>query len=405
VPRGIVELGEALATLLIRAGRPRDAERRINAVVAAAPKRSRPYTILSQALRAQGKLDGAEAALEEGFAETGGDAALHTERGMVLAERRDLAGARAAWQAALVSEPMHVAAFVLLADLVRHQRDASAAQTLIDAALASSPAHPELLWRAAQLALLTEPEGLARAARVTRLCERILVVLPDDAQASLTLARALIAQGDPSAARAHLTRVERVAPASAAGAEAQVTRLALEDPDAEREMQRLVLTAKTAPLAELPEVAARARRLATLHSAWPGWVAAGIAEERRGRWAAARGALEVALEIAPGATLAHLELAGVLLEMDNAAGALAHAERALALEGDSPRAIRLRARALAASGRWDEARAVLSRGIGAFPDDEATRGLAEVMRRGEQLRAPRGWQHRLRELWERRRRA
>ena len=80
----------------------------------------------------------------------------------------------------------------------------------------------------------------------------------------------------------------------------------------------------------------------------------GIAEQRRGRWAAARGALEVALETAPGATLAHLELAVVLLELDDAAGALAHADRALALEGDSPRAIRLRARALAASGRKEE---------------------------------------------------
>ena len=402
---GHAELGEALAALLIRAGRPREAERRINAVVAAAPKRGRPYTILSQALRAQGRLDGAEAALEEGFAETGGDAALHTERGMVLAERHDLGGARTAWQAALASEPMHATAFVLLADLVRHQRDASGAQTLIDAALASSPAHPELQWRAVQLALLTEPEGLARAARVTRLCERILAVLPDDAPASLALARAFIAQGDRAAASAHLARVERVAPASAAGAEAQITRLALDDAAAEREVQRVLQAAKTAPVAELMEVVARARRLATLHNAWPGWLAAGIAEQRRGRWAASRGALEVALEIAPGATLVHVELAGVLLEMDDAPGALAHAERALALEGDSPRAIRLRARALAASGRWDEAHAVLSRGVSAFPDDEATRGLAEIMRLGEQRRAPRGWRQRLRELWERRRRS
>jgi len=166
----------------------------------------------------------------------------------------------------------------------------------------------------------------------------------------------------------------------------------------------LLLAAKTVPQDELAEVVARSRRLATLHNAWTGWLAAAIAEQRRGRWAASRGALEVAIEIAPGATLAHLELAGVLLEMDDSAGALAHAERALALEGDSPRAIRLCARALAASGRWDEARAVLSRGVGAFPDDEATRSLAEVMRMGEPLRATRGWPRRLRALWERRRR-
>ncbi len=396
------ELDEALAALLIRVGRPRDAERRMNVAVATAPKRGRPYTLLAHALRAQGKLDGAHAVLQAGLAETGGDPALHTERGVVLAERGDLPGARAAWNEALASEPLHAPAYGLLAGLALRAHDAPAAQTLIDSALSAPRAHPDLLRRAVQLALSTEADGLARAARVARLCERVLEAIPDDAQASLALARALIVLGDPAEARARLARVDRVAPESAAGAEAQVTRLALDDPDAERDLQRVLRAARSAPVEELTDVGARARRLATLHNAWPGWLAAGIAEHRRGRWAAARGALEVALETAPGATSAHLELGGVLLELEDSPGALTHAERALALEGETPRVLGLLARALAASGREGEARTVMSRALAAHPDDEATRVLAARLR--ESPAAP-GWRRRLRDALARWRRS
>jgi tetratricopeptide (TPR) repeat protein len=392
------ELVEALAALLIRTGRARDAEGRMNAAIAAAPKRGRSYTLLAQALRMQGKLEGAHEALQMGLAEAGGDAALHTERGVLLAERGDVDGARAAWQEALAKEPLHVPAYGLLAGLVLRERDATVAETLIDSALASPQAHPDLLRRAVQLALCTEGEGLSRAARVARLCERVLEAIPDDPQASLALARAQIALGNPEAARARLARVDRVAPDSAAGAEAQVTRLALDEPDAERDLQRVLRAARSAAVEELTDVGARARRLATLHNAWPGWLAAGIAEQRRGRWVAARGALEVALETAPGATPAHLELGDVLLELEDAPGALAHAERALALEGDSPRVLGLLARALAAAGRADDARAVVSRALTAHPDDASTRVLAERLREG---RAAPGWQRRLRDAWAR----
>jgi tetratricopeptide (TPR) repeat protein len=395
------ELDEALAALLIRLGRPRDAERRMNAAIATTPKRGPPYTLLAHALRAQGKLEGAHAVLQTGLAESGGDPALHTERGVVLAERGDLGGARAAWNDALASEPLHAPAYGLLAGLALRARDADAAQTLIDSALAAPRAHPDLLRRAVQLALSTEGEGIARAARVARLCERVLEAIPDDAQALLALARALVVLGDPGEARTRLSRIDRVAPASAAGAEAQVTRLALDDPDAERDLQRVLRAARSAPVEELAEVGARARRLATLHNAWPGWLAAGIAEQRRGRSVAARGALEVALETAPGATSAHLELGAVLLELDDPPGALAHAERALALEGDSARVLGLLARTLEASGRTDEALGVMNRALANHPDDEALRNLAARLR--ERPAAP-GWQRRLRDVWARWRR-
>jgi tetratricopeptide (TPR) repeat protein len=395
-----LELGEALAALLLRTGRPHEAERRMKAVVSSAPKRCRPYALLSHALRAQGKFDGAQAAIDAGFAECGNEVALHTERGMILAERGDVGGARVAWQEALARDPGNQPAFGLLAELVLRERDASTAQTLIDSALASPRAHIDVLRRAVQLAQSTETEGLARAARIARLCERILELLPDDAPALLALARALVVLGDPAGARARLAKVARFAPQSESGAEAQITRLALEDPGAERDLQRVLQAAHDGADAEMTDIVARARRLATLHNAWPGWLAAGIAEQRRGRWAAARGALEVALETAPGATLAHLELAVVLLEMDDAAGALAHADRALALSGDSSLAIRLRARALAASGRKEEGLAVLNRAMVVFPDDEHIRALADFMR-WRQRRAASGWRNRMRAAWER----
>jgi tetratricopeptide (TPR) repeat protein len=390
------ELVEALAALHIRLGRPRDAERRMNAVIAGTPKRCRAYTILAHALRAQGRLDGAEAAIQAGLAETGGDAALLTERGAVLAAQGDSDGARAAWKEALARQPAHVPAYELLTSLVLRSSDTATGQTLVDSALALPRAHPELLRRAVQLAVATEAEGIARAARVARLCERVLEAVPDDAPTSLALARALVVLGDREGARAQVARIDRVAPESPAAADAELTRLALENPDAEREVRRVLDAARTAPVAELTGIGARARRLATLHNAWHGWLAAGIAERRRGRWAAARGALEVAIETASGATTAHIELGDVLLEMEDVLGALERAERALALEGETPRVLVLMARAFLAGGGDGDARAVVQRALAAHPDDESVRALPALLRA-----RPAGWAPRLRNAWKR----
>jgi hypothetical protein len=97
----------------------------------------------------------------------------------------------------------------------------------------------------------------------------------------------------------------------------------------------------------LPEIVSRARRLATEHGAWPGWLAAAIAEGRRGRWPEARAVLGIALEIAPGAPGVRLELARVLLALGRPAEARPHVEHAIASEGPSPRALGLLSAALA----------------------------------------------------------
>ncbi|MBV9949343.1 MAG: hypothetical protein JOZ69_21040, partial [Myxococcales bacterium] len=156
-----VELVEALAALQLRFGHPDEAERRLNAAIALGPNRAQLYALLSQALRAQGRLESALAALEPpGVDAARGDPMLWTERGMVLAARGDLVGAAAAWKQVLARDPVHPAAFGSLAALALRMGDATGAHALTDAALAAPAAHPDVLRRAVQLALATEGEGL-----------------------------------------------------------------------------------------------------------------------------------------------------------------------------------------------------------------------------------------------------
>jgi tetratricopeptide (TPR) repeat protein len=375
-----VDLVEALAALQLRLGQPREAERQLNAALVEAPGRARLYALLSQALRAQGHLDGALAALQSGRSEAASDPLLAAERGLVLAARGDLAGAGVAWREALSRDPVHPAAFASLASLALRAKDATTAQALVDAALAAPRAHPDVLRRAVQLALASEGEGIARASRVARLCERLLEAVPDEPWASLALAKSQVVLGDMSEARARLLRLEEVAPRSAPAAEALAARFAIEEPAAELEVQSVLRAAQGAPDGALAEVAARARRLATLHGSWPAWVAAAVAERRRGRWDAARGALQVALEIAPGAVAAHLELAEALLVLADAPGAVQHAERVVSLEGESPRALSTMARALAAAGRPPDAREAAARALALQPESSEARALVERLR-------------------------
>jgi tetratricopeptide (TPR) repeat protein len=235
-----------------------------------------------------------------------------------------------------------------------------------------------------RLALDSEAEGLARAARVSRLCERLVARVPDDAAGLLALARALVVLGEPASARARLDQVERVAPKSSAAAEAQVVRLAIENPSAEQEIASVLRAAHSADAESLADVAARARRLATAHGAWMGWVASAIAERRRGHWDAARRALDAAFEIAPGAAIVRGELARVMLAGGDSAGAVLNAEALLALEGPTVAALGLLARAQAAAGQVDRALETARRGLAAKPDDHDLSALLVRLREPQQ---------------------
>jgi tetratricopeptide (TPR) repeat protein len=359
----------------------------------------RLYVLLAQALRAQGNLDAALAALQSAGAHA--DPVLVTERGVILAAQGDALGAAAAWRHVLSGDPVHPVAFTQLAALTLRTGDVATGQWLVDAALASTRAHPDVLLRATQLALATEAEGIARASRVGDLCRRLLAMVPAQPWALLALAKSQALLGEVDEARAGLASIERAAPNSAPAAEAQAARLAIDDPATHLEVQRMLRAAQQSADGELEGVVARARRVATLHASWLAWVAAAIAERRRGRWVAARGALEVALEIAPGAALAHVELSEALLRLDDPARALEHATRALALEGESPRGMSARARALEAAGRMPEAREAAARALAMQPESREARELVE------RLCAPapaRHWSARLREMFGRRRR-
>lgn len=345
---GHVEIVEALSALLLRLGRPRDAERHLNAAVATTPARGRPHALLGQCLRMQGQLDAAEAAVQVGLAVAGRDASLLTEQGAVRATRGDLVGAAAAWREALAQDPVNPAPFTSLGALALKQGDHETAQRLVDAALGAPHALPEVLRRAIHLALASEGEGLARASRVSRLCQRLLDRAPGDLWASLAWARAQMALGDKAAARERLTEIERVAPGSSAAAEASAVLAVLDNPQLEAELQSVMRAARSGPEHALDDVAARARSLATLHAVWPAWIAAAAAERRRGNLMGARAALETALEVAPGAAVAHGDLAEVRLEQGDHAAAAEHARRAIALEGESPRMVELLARTGAA---------------------------------------------------------
>ena len=397
-----VELLEALAALMLRSGQPREAERRMNVAIAMAPTRSRPYALLGQALRAQGNLEGALAVLQAGRAASKGDSVLFIEQGMVLAARGDIEGAAAAWREVLSREPYNPAAFARLAALALQSHDMSTAQALVDSALAARDAHPDVFRSAVPLALSSESEGLARASRIKRLCERVLDRLPSDAPSLLNMSRALLALGQRVDARTRLDQLERVAPKSAAAADGQVQRLALDDPRAHIELQSVLRAANEAAVPNLADVAARARHLAMAHNAWLGWLAVAVAERRRSRWAAARSALDAALELAPGATLARLEMARVLVAMGDAKSALSQAESAMVLEGPSPPVLSVLAQSLAAAGRFSEAREVGHRVLSMKPDDAEVRDMLQKLQQGPPFAWVRNLWGRLRALVQRR---
>ncbi|MCL2450652.1 MAG: tetratricopeptide repeat protein, partial [Polyangiaceae bacterium] len=246
--------------------------------------------------------------------------------------------------------------------------------------LAAPHAAVEVLRASVNLALASETEGIARASRVRRLAERWLERIPGDAGALLVLARALLALGEGTLARTRLDAIERSAPASPAAAEALALRLEIDDPGAEAEVRSVLRAASSATGDRLGDVAARARRLGVAHGSWPAWLAAATAERRLGRCAAARRALDAALEIAPGAPAVHSELAALLIEQGAGAAAAEHAQKALRLEGPSPVGLRLLARALAAGGRLDEAVDAAGRAVALRPEDRESEALLRALR-------------------------
>ena len=376
------DLLEAIAALTLRIGNGDDAEARALEALAIDPERPRLYALLSEARRSRGDLPGALFAIEDGLLRGTDDPLLNTERGIVLAERGNHEEAERAWRMVLDDQPLYPPAFTNLASLVMARRDAVAAARLVDDVLIRTPAHPDVLKRAIQLSLAAEPEGIARAARVGKLAHALVDRVPNDAWASLVLARALAQTGDKLAAVRRLTHVEELAPASSLAAEAQRARFALEDPQASLEMDAVLRAAYQAPTEDLDTISARARRLAVAHSAWPAYFAAGIAQRRLEHWRAARDAFGEAIRVSPGCTPAHLEVVAACVALEEPEAALEHARKACALDGDTARTLAVLATALLASGQHDEARDAIDRSLALDATDEANRALSVRIRAG-----------------------
>jgi len=376
------DLLEALAALSLRLGDADAAEARARAALEIERDRPRIYALLSEARRSRGDLEGALAAIEAGLLHGADDPLLNTERGIVLAERGHVDRAERAWRMVLDLKPLYPPAYTNLASLVMEKKDVVAAAQLVDDALQRGTAHPEVLRRAIQLSLATEPEGIARASRVATLARALVDRAPNDAWARLVLARALALSGDKASAVKRLSEVEELAEATSFAAEAKRGRLALEDPQVSLEIDSVLRAAYQAAVIDLETIAARARTLAATHNAWHAWVAVGIAERRRERWRAARDAFAEAIRIAPGCTPAHMEIVAVHVALDDPETALHHARRACELEGESARTLAVLATALLAAGKREEATVAIDHALELDATDEANRALAERIRAG-----------------------
>ncbi len=385
-----VELLEATAALQVRLGNPSDAEDSARGAILRAPDRPRPYVLLSEARRAIGDLSGALDAVRRGLARSN-DQLLRCELGVILAERGEHVEAEGAWLSVLQRDPVHPAAFANLATVYARRGDAVAAQVLVDQALAAGAPHPDVVRRAIGLALATENDGVARAARVARLSRTLLERAPADAWATLMLARAELQMGERAPAEEHLSRVEVLAPGTVLATEAQRGRFALGDPQAAVEVDSALRAAYTAPIHDLEAICVRARRLAREHAVWTAWFAVGIAERRRERWGFAREAFDAAIRSSPGCTPAHMELAGTHISLGNMKAAVAHAERACVLDGPNPRSLGVLATALLADGRREEADAAVTRALLSDPSDAANLALAERIRRKVRVSALARW--------------
>lgn len=375
-----LELFEARAALHLRMGDAAASLRCVDHALADAPDYARLHALRSEALRAQGNLDAAWSAISRGVDVAPDDPVVCTERGIVLAERGQLALAEEAWKAVLDRHPLYPAAYSNLAALATRTGQKILAERLVDLALASVGAHPDVLRRAMHLSLSTEDDDVARAARVSKLATDLIARVPNDAWATLMLARACVRLGETERAAQALLDVERMAPETAFASEAQRGRLALRDPVAAQAIEALVRAAFSADLADLAVLSTRGRELAAEHAGWVAWYAVGIAERRAEHWHFAREAFLRAIEASPGCTPSHMELVGVCVKLDDAASALRHAERAIELEGQTAATLAILATALLAAGRRDDARVAIDRSLELDATDPAHQALRDRIR-------------------------
>ncbi|MEO7110099.1 MAG: hypothetical protein ABI183_06650 [Polyangiaceae bacterium] len=366
-----IDLLEACAAIQVRLGHAADAEGHARAALEIDPKRGRLYALLSEACRSRGDHAGAIAALDRGSEVAPDDVVLLTERGVVLATLGEQARANDLWRRVVSHDPIFPLAYANLAAVAMREPVEVEAQLLIDRVLASQTSHPDVVRQAIALALAKEAQSVARAARIAKLAHTLLERVPNDAWGALVLAQALAQTGDHAEAAARFRTAEMLAAGSSLGAQAQRDRFALENPERALEIDAVLRSTIRANTRDLPGIATRARRLAQLHETWTAWLAVGVAERRLQNWDRARAACDRALAIAPGCTLAHVELVAIAVAIDDPETSLKHAESVRDLEGETARALGALAAAYSAAGRVVEARITAEKALAIDPTDAA----------------------------------
>ncbi len=364
-----IDLLEACAAIQVRLGHAADAEGHARAALEIDPKRGRLYALLSEACRSRGDHAGAIAALDRGSDVAPDDLALMTERGVVLSTLGEQSRARDLWRKVVAHDPIFPPAFANLAATAMREPNEVDAHLLIDRVLATQTSHPDVVRQAIALSLAKEAQSVARAARIAKLARTLLERIPNDAWGVLVLAQALAQTGDHAEAATRFRAAEMLAAGSALGAQAQRDRFALEQPERALEIDAVLRSAIRSTARDLPGIATRARRLAELHETWTAWLAVGVAERRSQNWDRARAACDHALAIAPGCTLAHVELVAIAAAGNDPETSLKHAERVRDLEGDTARALGALAAAYSAAGRIVEARVTAEKALALDPTD------------------------------------
>jgi len=360
---GQIDLFEACAAIQARLGHAAEAEGCIRAAIELDPNRGRLYALLSEACRSRGDHAGAISALDHGIDLAPDDVVLMNERGVLLAGVGEESRAKDLWRRVIAREPIFPPAFANLAAIAMREPVEVDAQLLVDRVLAAQSAHPDVLRQAIALALAKEAQSVARAARIAKLARSLLERAPGDAWALLVLGQALAQTHDRTEALVRFRAAEQLSSGTALSAQAQRDRFAVEEPERALEIDAVLRSAMRSPERELSGIATRARRLGELHQTWTGWLAAGIAERRLENWDRAKMACERALAIAPGCTLAHVELVAIAAAANDADAAMTHAERARELEGETARSLGALASAFACAGRLVEARVVAEKAL------------------------------------------
>jgi tetratricopeptide (TPR) repeat protein len=349
------EFLETLAAIGLRSGKTLEVDARLASAIANSVHSPRIFALRAESLRHQNAAATALEVLDAGLAHYANDGLLRTERGATLRELGRWEEAEVLLEHVLVEHPRHPAPYVHLASIAERYARAEKASALVDHALSAQQPSPLVLRAAINLALSAEPEGLARAARVGKLAEQLARAAPSDPWPHLMLARAAAQQGDGERALRALARVRNLAPDSAFEAEALRGEFAIHEPGYSEQMDKLVIDAQSAAPNELAAIVSTASDLTARFPVWTGWLAQALAEQRLGHLLAAKVACERAIEHARGATPAWLELGAVLMGLGESERAVEVAMHARTLEGDTPPALRLLVRALAASGKLDAA--------------------------------------------------